>query len=173
MRRYVLFALAFVGSLLLSSEIAFSLPLAGIGPDLIIIVIATFSIGERPRTAAVMAFAAGLFRDLLLTTPVGLSALAYSVTAYAVAMIEISRSAWAVVGLVSAATFASQVIYGAGATMLSPQVDASPLPRIVFLTTVYNALIVPLLMPLLRRVIRTEGAGQDDRPFQRVMRGEP
>lgn len=155
MRRHLLFGLAFLGALLVSGELALSLPLAGIGPDLMVIVLAAFAIGERPRTAAIAGFAAGLFRDLLLTTPVGLSAFAYSVTAYLVAMLEISRSAWAVVSVVASATFLSQLLYGLGATFLAPRVDASPLPRMLFVTTVYNALISPLLMPLLRRVIRT------------------
>lgn len=160
MSRYVLFGAASLVALLGSSELALSLPILGLGPDLLIIVVAVFAIGERPRTAATAAFAAGLVRDLLLATPRGLSAFAYAVTAYSVASIGVTRGAWQLIGTVVGATFSSQVLYGLGATFLGPQVDASPLPRIVFVTTAYNALVSPLLMPLLRRVIPTEPAAQ-------------
>lgn len=159
-RRHVVFAgLSFV-ALLASGELAYSLPIRAIGPDLAIIVVAAFAIGERPRSAAIAGFGVGLARDLLLTTPKGVGALAYALTAYGVALLGMSRSAWAVIGTVVGATLTSQVLYGVGAVLLGPQVDASPLPRVIFVTTAYNALVSPLLMPLLRRVITPEGATQ-------------
>jgi rod shape-determining protein MreD len=155
-KRYVIFAGACFVALLVSQEMALSLPIAGVGPDIAIIVLAAFAVGERPRTGAMAGFALGLVRDLLITTPAGLSALAYSVTAYVVALIGVTRSAWMVVALVAGATLSSQVMYGVGAVLLGPQVDPSPLPRMILVTTAYNALISPLLMPVLRRVIQTE-----------------
>lgn len=158
MRRNLYFAVACVLALLASSELALSLPLRGIGPDLLILVVAAFAVGERPRTAAAAAFAVGFFRDLLLTTPTGLSAFAYAVTAYGVAMIGIPRGVGPVVGTFAGATLLSQLIYGVGAMFLGPQVDGSPLPRMILVTTAYNALLSPLLMPLLGRVARAEAS---------------
>jgi ACR3 family arsenite efflux pump ArsB len=40
--------------------------------------------------------------------------------------------------------------------MLGQEIHASPLPRMLIVTTAYNALVSPLLMPLLRRVVRAE-----------------
>lgn len=154
----MLFGVAVFIALLLSGELSLSLPLFGVGPDLVILVVVAFSIGERPRTAATAGFAAGLFKDLLLTTPAGLTSFAYAAVAYVVALLGVPRGATPVVGMFAGATFASQLIYGLGATFLGPQVDASPLPRVLIVTTAYNALISPLLMPLLRRVVRSEGA---------------
>jgi rod shape-determining protein MreD len=158
MRRYVLFTLSSIAALLVSSELALSLPVLGIGPDLLILVVAAFAIGERPRTAAIAGFAAGFARDLLLTTPTGLSAFGYAVSAYGVALIGVPRGVGPVVGTFAGATLLSQLLYGLGAVFLSPSVDASPLPRILIVTTAYNALLSPLLMPLLSRVVRAEGA---------------
>jgi len=155
-RRYVVFAIACVLALLLSRELTLSLPMVGMGPDLLILVVVAFAIGERPRTAATAAFFAGLLRDMLLMTPKGLSAFAYAVTAYGVALIGIPRGVGPVVGTFAGATFVSQLLYGLGAVFLGPQVDASPLPRMLFITTAYNALVSPLLMPLLSRVVRVE-----------------
>lgn len=160
MSRYILFGTSAFVALLGSGELALSLPILGIGPDLIILVVAAFAIGERPRTAATAGFAVGLARDLLLATPKGLSAFAYAVTAYVVSLIGVSRSAWPLIGTVVGATFMSQLVYGLGAAFLGPQVNASPVPRMVLITTAYNALVSPLLMPLLRRVIPTEPAAQ-------------
>jgi rod shape-determining protein MreD len=145
-----------VVAMLVSSELSLSLPLFGVGPDLVILVVASFAIGERPRQAAIAGFAAGFFRDMLLSTPAGLSAFAYAVVAYIVAMIGIPRGVGPVVGTFAGATFVSQLIFGLGAIMLGQQINASPLPRMLLVTTAYNALVSPLLMPLLRRVVRAE-----------------
>lgn len=160
MRRFSLFAVAVVVATLLSTELKLSLPLFDIGPDLVILVVTAFAIGERPRTATVAAFAAGLFRDLLISTPAGLSAFAYAVPAYVVAQLGIPRQIGPIVGVFAGATFFSQLLYGFGAVFLGPQVNATPLPRMLFVTTAYNALISPLLMPVLNRIVRAEGSSQ-------------
>jgi rod shape-determining protein MreD len=147
-------------AILLSRELTLSLPILGIGPDLLIVTLVAFSIGERPRSAAIAGFAVGLARDLLLTTPAGLSAFAYAITGYGVALVGVPRGVGPVVGLFAGATFASQLVYGLGAVFLGPQVDPSPLPRMLLVTTAYNALISPLLMPLVSRVIRPEARAQ-------------
>ena len=74
-----------------------------------ILVVAAFAIGERPRTAAIAGFASGFVRDLLLTTPTGLSAFAYAATAYGVALIGVPRGVGPVVGMFAGATFVSQL----------------------------------------------------------------
>ena len=155
--RYVLFAVSCLFAMLLSSELTLSLPLQGIGPDLLILVITAFAVGERPRTAAMAAFSVGFVRDLLLSTPRGLSAFAYALTAYGIALVGVPRGVGPVLGVFAGATLVSQLIYGLGAVFLGPQVDASPLPRMLIVTTAYNALVLPLLMPLLSRVVRAEG----------------
>ncbi len=49
MRRWVLFGGAALLAMLLSDELALSLPMFGIGPDLLVVVVVAFAIGERPR----------------------------------------------------------------------------------------------------------------------------
>lgn len=160
MSRHVLFAVAAIVAILLSAELALSLPLIGLGPDVVVLVVVAFSFSERPRTAAMAGFAAGLIRDLLLTTPKGLSAFAYAVVAYGAALVGTPRGIGQAVGVFAGATFASQLLYGLGAVFLGPQVDPSPLPRMLIITTAYNALISPWLMPFLRRVVRADSGAQ-------------
>lgn len=157
MRRFGVFFLACFTGLLLSQELALSLPVAGVGPDLMIVVVVAFTSREQPRTAAMMGFFAGLLRDLVLPTPAGLTAFAYAVTAYAVALVGAVRGVWAFVGLVAGATFVSQALYGLGTILVATRVDVSPLPRVMLVTTLYDALLAPLLAPLLRRIASVEG----------------
>ena len=63
------------------------------------------------------------------------------------------RGVWAAIGLVSGATFVSQVLYGFGTLVLTPAAAMSTLPRVALGVTVYNALLTPLLMPMLRRFV--------------------
>lgn len=155
----LLFVAAFT-ALLVSRELALSLPILGVGPDLLIMVVVAAAVGEQPRTAAVVAFMAGFLRDLdpQSTSPAGLSALAYAVTAYAVALVGAVRGIWVYVGLVAGATFVSQLLHGLGTVFLAQQAQVGPLPRVLLVTTFYNTLLAPLLMPLLRRILSPEGA---------------
>lgn len=158
MKRFATYGLACFTALLLSSELALSLPIADVGPDLVIIVVVAFVGGEHPRTAAVSGFGAGLLRDLLLTAPAGLTAFAYGLTGYATALAGPIHGVGRFVGMVAGATFVSQTIYGVGTLLVAQQVDASSLPRVILITTFYNALVAPLLMPLLRRIALVERA---------------
>lgn len=143
--------------ILLTRELALSLPILGVGPDVLLLTLLAVSGGERPTTAATYGFGIGLVRDLLLATPEGISAFAYGVTAYAAAMAGSVRGVWATIGLVSGATFVSQVLYGFGTLVLTPNASMSSLPRVAFGTAAYNALLTPLLMPMLRRFTTLEG----------------
>ncbi|HVE92894.1 MAG TPA: rod shape-determining protein MreD [Actinomycetota bacterium] len=156
MKRGLVLFLACFTAILASSELAFTLPIRGIGPDLLIVVVATYASREEPQTAAIAGFAAGFLRDLLLTSPAGLSALAYALTAYAAAIMGAGRGVWTYVALVGGATLASQSLHGLGTILLGQDADLLPLPRVVFLTTAYNVLLAPLLMPLLRKITLVE-----------------
>lgn len=164
MRQTGVFVLAALTAVLISAELGLTLPIRGVGPDLLVMVLVAFVSGLQPRWAALAGFGAGLFRDLLLSTPAGLSAFSYAVTAYGVALVGPLRGVWAFVGLVAGATFASQAIYGIGTVLVAQDVEAAPLPRVIVFTTLYDALLAPLLLPVLRRIAPAEGSsGQAER----------
>lgn len=152
MRRWTVFALAVFTAVLVSSELGLSLPIFGVAPDLLIVVVVSWAIGAQPRTAAIMGFTVGLVRDLLLTSPKGLSAFAYALTAWLVAAVGPFRGVWAFVGVVAVATMVSQTLYGLSASLFSENIDLGALPRVVLVSSAYNALLAPLVMPLLRRL---------------------
>jgi rod shape-determining protein MreD len=157
-RRAAVFVLAALSAILISSELSLSLPIQGVGPDVLILVVVAFASGTRPTVSAGWGFAAGLARDLMLPSPRGVSALAYALTAYAVARLGEPRGVWAYTGLVGLASLMSQAIYGFGLLVLTPSASGSQLARVALAATVYNVLITPLLMPLLRRFSAPEGA---------------
>jgi rod shape-determining protein MreD len=62
--------------------------LAGRVPDLGLVVAVAIAFDHGPEAGAVVGFLAGLGFDLFLETPLGLSALAYALTAYAVGVLQ-------------------------------------------------------------------------------------
>ena len=64
------------------------LRLAGRVPDLGLLVAVVVAFDHGPEAGAMVGFLAGLGFDLFLETPLGLSALAYALTAYAVGVLQ-------------------------------------------------------------------------------------
>lgn len=156
MRRGSIFALGLLAAVLAGQELSLSLPLMGVGPDLLIMVAVGFAIGERPGTAATYGFIAGLLRDLLLTGPRGLSAFAYAVACYLIGLAGEVRGVWVLIGTVAGATFVSQTIIGVGARLLSSSGRAGSVPRVALATTLWAVILAPLVLPAIRRIVATE-----------------
>lgn len=152
MRRGAIFALAVFSAMLFSSELALSLPMRGVGPDIAVMVLVIFAATDDPKAAAFYGFGAGLLRDLLLSSPVGLSALAYGFTAYVVSLIGLGRGLWVSLGLIAGATVFSQFLYGLATIVIGSEVTTAALPRVISLTTIYNAILAPFLVPPLRKL---------------------
>jgi len=57
-------------------------------PDLCLVATVAVAFEEGPQTGAIFGFASGLFIDLFLATPLGLSALANAATGYAVGVFQ-------------------------------------------------------------------------------------
>jgi rod shape-determining protein MreD len=150
-RRLGVFLLALLTAVLLIYELALSFPILGAGPDVILLVVVAFATGERPASAATYGFIGGFVRDLLLSSPKGISAFAYAATGYVVGIIGEVRGVWALIAMTAGATFLSQLLYGLGALVLSQNSSLKTLPRVALATTAYNTLLAPFLIPLLRR----------------------
>jgi rod shape-determining protein MreD len=93
----------------------------GVMADLMLLVAMSAAVAGGPDRGAVVAFFAGIAYDLLLTTPFGLTALAYCLVAYGVGSLQAGTSAvrstrWlpaVTVGLASAAGVALYALLGA------------------------------------------------------------
>ena len=64
------------------------LRILGVVPDLGLVLAVAIAYRSGPEAGALTGFAAGLCYDLFLETPLGLSALSYALTAYAVGLLQ-------------------------------------------------------------------------------------
>jgi rod shape-determining protein MreD len=155
MRRVLLLAVVIVTAVLLQSTVFHDIRLFGAGAELMYLLTICFAILEGPDSGAITGFAGGMAQDFLLNTPKGITALTLVLLGYAVGMLRqyiVSPSPVLPVVLVAGGTFVGVLFYGVVSFLLG-QLDTSweYLFRTAFLTGVYNAILTPLVFPILRR----------------------
>ena len=130
--------------------------LFGVTPDLVLVLVICFALLEGPTTGAVVGFSSGLLRDLLLTSPKGLTGLSYLTIGYVVGSVRPyveSTSVMVPVTGVFLGSLAATSLYGLLEALLG--LETVPFGRtvqVVLLVAVYNTLLVPFVYPLVRKV---------------------
>ena len=145
MVRRVRLTLLVVSLVVLQTTVFTHLRVFGAVPDLCLVATVAIAFEEGPQRAAVFGFVSGLFLDLFLSSPLGLSALSQALVGYGVgafqgAMIRESRSMPALLsgpaGLLGGAIFA---IVGAVAGESGYLTGATL--RIIFVAGIYDAVV--------------------------------
>jgi rod shape-determining protein MreD len=154
-RRTLLLGAVILTALLLQTTVFSELNLLGAKPELLYLVTIVFAILEGPASGAIAGFAGGMAEDFLLDSPKGITALTLTLLGYAMGMARqyiVTPSPILPVFLVAAGTFAGVVFYGVVSFLLG-QLDSSwlYLIRVAFLSALYNAVLTPLVYPILRR----------------------
>jgi rod shape-determining protein MreD len=154
-RRALLLAAVIVSALLLQTTVFADVNLLGAKPELMYLLTICFAILEGPASGAIVGFVGGMAQDFLLNAPKGITALTLTLLGYAVGMARqyiVSPSPLVPVLLVAAGTFAGVTFYGVVSFLLG-QLDTSwvYLLRVAVLSAAYNAILTPLVYPLLRR----------------------
>ncbi len=167
MRRTVLLTVVVLSALLLQTTVFADIRLFGARPELMFLLTIAFGVLEGPASGAVAGFASGMSQDFLLNQPKGITALTLVLVGYAIGMLRqyiVSPSPLLPVFLVAGGTFGGVLFYGIVSFLLG-QLDTSwwYLLRTAGLSAVYNAILTPLLFPILRRA--AEGSRS-----QRVLR---
>lgn len=146
--------IAIFGALLLQLSVVNRIEVAGVTGNLLVVVAVVGGFTAGAERGAIIGFAAGLAFDLLLTTPLGLTALVYSAAGYAsglvaTALLRSSRSAVVLLATVAAPVcMLTWVVIGAlfGQTHLIQ----GPLLSISLVSAVVAFVAVWPVLPLMR-----------------------
>lgn len=157
MRRTLLLAVVVLSALLLQTTVFADIRLLGARPELMYLLTIVFAFLEGPSAGAVTGFVSGMAEDFLLDQPKGITALSLTLLGYAVGTIRtyvVSPSSIFPVILVGGGTFLGVLFYGLVSFLLG-QLDVSVLylVRVAALSALYNAILTPLLFPVLRRAV--------------------
>lgn len=140
----------------------------GARPDVMVLLAITAGFVAGPERGAVVGFAAGVAFDVVLATPLGLSALVYTLVGYGVGVItaNVVRAAWWITPvLVAIASAAAMVLYALVGTVLGqPTLEGPPLTAIVVVVAALNAALSPLASRAVRWA-RTDGVDRRRHPF--------
>jgi rod shape-determining protein MreD len=155
-RHVLLIALVVLTALLLQSTVFADLRLLGVRPELMYLVTIIFALLEGPNEGAVVGFTSGMAQDFMLHEPKGITALTLTLVGYAVGMgrhLIVSPSPLVPTMVVAIATAAGVLFHEVVSFLLGafPETWTFGL-RVALLTAVYNAVLTPILYPLLRRV---------------------
>jgi rod shape-determining protein MreD len=159
MRRVVGVALIIVTALVLQSTVFTELRLFGVRPELLFMVTILLALLGGPSEGAIAGFAGGLAQDFMLNQPKGITALTLTLLGYAVGMTRqyiVSPSPLVPTMVVFVGTAAGMVFYVVVAYLLGAYDGTAAFAgRVALLAAVYNAVLTPIVYPLIRRV--TEG----------------
>lgn len=161
--------LLIVGALLAQSTLFARLPLAGVRPDLLLLLTAFAGLQGGRGYGAAVGFAGGLLLDLVAGRLIGLGALAKACTGYVAGALG-SRlfrdNPVVVLTIVAVGTLLDQAVFLLGAKAFGyPLVFWHGMWRIALPLAWYHALLVPFFYGLFRRLW-----GADDEPLQADLR---
>jgi rod shape-determining protein MreD len=130
----------------------------GVAPDVGLVAVLAVAYEDGADTGAIFGFIMGLAIDLFLTTPLGLSALSFAVTGYAVGVFQsgvVRTTPWLapILGGIGG-LFGGLVFLTAGAIVGQAGFLSFDSLRIVIIASLYDALIAPLVFPVVRPAAR-------------------
>lgn len=157
-RRTILVAALAITGLALETSFFGGLTLSGTKPELLLLLALALAITDGPAAGAAAGFTFGLLTDLVVESPAGVSALTFTLAGYAVGSVRAqlqAPSAWVPTVMISVTTVLAVLFYGGFSMLLGePSLPASRILRHAVLAGVYNALLTPLLFPVIRGLAR-------------------
>lgn len=156
----VIAAIAAVVTLLpLQLSVIDRLPLPGVGPDLLVVLVVAVALARGPVVGMVMGFATGLAADLAPPADhtLGRLALAYCVAGYLAGLLadEAQRSAFAPMVVVAMiAVFVIGTYAALGALLGDVRITAGAFGRTLPSSVLYDVVLTPFVVPLVGAVAR-------------------
>ena len=137
----------FVAALLLQTTVLARIRVFGVMPDFMLLVAVAGGITAGATRGATLGFASGMLIDLFLPTPLGLSALVFTLVGYGVGVANtgVLRSAWYIPVLTAgAASVAGVVLYALVGSMLGERMIDGHLITIAAVVWLSNAVLAPV-----------------------------
>ena len=158
MIRRVKLALLILVAVVLQTTLLTHFDLFDAMPGLCMLCVLAVAFEDGPESGALFGFAMGLVLDLFLITPLGLSALSFALTGYAVGAFQSSivRSTpwlYPMIGGLGG-LFGGLVFITVGAMVGQDQLLSMHGVQIVVVSAVWDALLAPLVYPVVRRLAR-------------------
>ena len=143
-----------ITALLLQVSLFSQFSFDGARPDVMILVAVAGGFVAGAERGAVIGFVSGLAYDLVLTTPLGLSAFVYTLVGYTVGAIGSSvvrSAAWIGPVVVAVGSAAGMVLYAVVAGLLGQAAfRGPPLPAIVVVVAAVTAALAPIVVRAVR-----------------------
>ncbi len=136
-----------IGALLLQTTVLARIRFFDVMPDFMLLVAVAGGITAGPIRGATLGFASGFLIDLFLPTPLGLSALVFTLVGYSVGVANtgVLRSAWYIPVFVAAgASVVGVVLYALVGSVLGEQMVTGHLVTISAVVGVSNAVMAPV-----------------------------
>ena len=137
----------FVGALLLQTTLLNRLRIFGVMPDFMLLLAVAGGITAGAIRGAAFGFASGMLIDLFLSTPLGLSALVFTLVGYGVGVANtgVLRSAWYIPVLTAGgASIAGVTLYALIGSMLGERMVDGHLVTIAVVVGLSNAVLAPV-----------------------------
>ncbi len=158
MIRRIRLTLVVIGAVVLQTTLLPHLRLFGAVPELGLLAVIGVAFEDGPESGAVFGFAAGLVTDMFLSTPVGLSALSYALTGYAVGTFQAGmlRATSGIAPLLGAAggLLGGLVFLIVGVLVGEDGFLTAHSLGIVILAALYDSLLAVVVIPLVQRAAR-------------------
>jgi rod shape-determining protein MreD len=130
----------------------------GVAPELGLVAVLAVAYYDGAESGAIFGFVMGFAIDLFLTTPLGLSALSYAITGYAVGFVQAAmvRRPPFLAPLIGGVGgfFGGLVFLAVGAVVGEVGFLSFASLKTVTIAALYDALIAPVVFPLVRRAAR-------------------
>lgn len=136
-----------LGALLIQTSLLARMRLFGVMPDFMLLVAVAAGITSGPARGATLGFASGMLIDLFLPTPLGLSALVFTLVGYGVGVASagVLRSAWYIPVLTAgAASAAGEALFAVIGSVLGERMLTAHLVTIAAVVGVTNAVLAPV-----------------------------
>jgi rod shape-determining protein MreD len=161
-------AAVILGALVLQVCLFARFSFEGARPDVMILIAVAAGFVAGPERGAVAGFSAGVAFDVVLHTPMGLSAFVYTLVGYSVGRLSggVLRTSWWIGPAVAAAACAlGMLAYAVVATVFGQAAfDGPPLSAILVVVAAVDAVLAPLALRALRWTV-TETHDRRHHPF--------